>query len=349
MPSEEQIEEYVKTGKKDIKVSIDRLTILGDDTGNFETMINNDNYGFIQRVGLAQHPYKRNFYCVDGSLIQWTDNPKFKALRYEFNPNNIKNSKEREHQSAVAAVIKTMKYPRLSRVDVAFDFFGYDLSEYNILDKGGRKKNYWVDGLNKLETLYIGAPNADARIRIYDKAKEQKIEQPLKWWRVELQYRDDACRSVQGQLTLGKNKITCNPHLINLLQHIRIFKPNYKSLENIQERALVKLLLEEPESIKELAKATRSKYKKILSTLPSEKEIDVEQLFISHHDKVLKNIQRYLIIAERNDVFNKTLKDTRRTKEELENSTVLYDHYTESESQFLLESAKMHLLYNYEE
>lgn len=343
---QKQIDEYISSGKTEIISSIDRLTILGDDTGNFETMINNNNFGFIERQGVALHPYKRNFYCVDGSLIQWTDNPKFKAIRYEFNPNNIKLSKEREHQRAVADIIKTMKYPKVSRADVAFDFMGYDLSSYQIIDKQGRKKNYWVSALNKLETLYVGAPQADLRIRIYDKRKEQKIKAPLNWWRIEFQFRDEGCRTIQGESLTGGQVLQCKPHIINLFEGLRIVKLDYKTIENIQERAMVKLLLEEPDTIKELANATRAKYKKILSTLQSEKEIELEKIFVIHHDKLLKNIQEYLVLAERNNVLGKTRKDDRRTKEEIENTPVSYDNYTSDDERFAVESAKMHMLYN---
>jgi len=340
----EKLIEYDK--EKFVTCSLDKLTMLGDDTGNFETMINNNRFGFIERSGVAKHPYKRWFPCLDGSNIQWTDIANFKAIRYEFNPNKIKNSKEREHARAVAEIIKTMKYPKISRFDVAFDFYGYDFNKYIIQDTLSRKKNYWVDSSDQLETLYVGSPNADMRIRIYNKAKEQKIEYPLNWWRIELQYRNDSCRTVQGEVLHGDAIVSISPMIINLLKTLKLYQPSYKQIENVQERAMVKMLLDEPETIKELSKATRSKYKKILSTLPSEKEIDLNELFMSHHDKVLRDIQQFLIIAERNNKLKKPLKDDRRTKEELDNTPVLHDNYTKEESEFLIASAKMHMLYN---
>lgn len=342
----EKLVEYSQ--QKFITCSLDKLTILGDDTGNFETMINNNNFGFIERSGMAKHPYKRWFPCVDGSNIQWTDMANFKAIRYEFNPNNVKLSKEREHQRAIADIIKTMKYPKISRYDVAFDFYGYDLSTYKIVDKVGRKKNYWVDRSDTLETLYVGSPTADMRIRIYNKAKEQKIEFPLDWWRVELQFRDEACSSVQGFVHMKEGTMTVPAFIPNLLDSLRVYKPNYAQMDNVQEIAMVKLLLEEPDYIKQLSKNSRAKYKKILSNLPNEEEIDLQNLFISHHDKILKTIQDYLLIAERNNVLDKPKKDDKRTQEQLENTIIEHDddYYTKDESEFLLESAKIHLLYN---
>ena len=331
--------------KRFVTCSLDKLTILGDDTGNFETMINNNNFGFIKTSGMAKHPYKRWFPCQDGSNIQWTDIANFKAIRYEFNPNSLRDSREREHRRAVTEIIQTMKYPKISRFDMAFDFYGYDFNKYIIRDKRGRKKNSWLDGSDQLETMYIGSPSADLRIRIYNKAKEQKIEYPLDWWRIELQFRDDACRSVQGELVTNNGVMNIKPQIPNLLETIRMFQPSYQQIDNIQERAMVKLLLEEPETIKELAKATRSKYKKILSTLPSEKEIDLKELFEIHHDKILSSIQYYIRVAERNDVMKKNKKVDKRSQEELK-LPVAHDNYTEHDKQFSIESTKMHILYN---
>jgi hypothetical protein len=324
--------------QKFITCSLDKLTILGDDTGNFETMINNNPFGFIVRQGMAKHPYKRWFPCVDGSNIQWTDLKNFKAIRYEFNPNSVRdNSKEREHRRAVTDVIKAMKNPKVSRFDVAFDFYGHNFNDYKIQDKTSRKKNYWLDNSDNLETLYIGSQGASFRFRIYDKAREQKIESGLNWWRLELQYRDEHCETI----------FDSKPYIMNPFNTLRVYQPSYKQIENVQERAMVKLLLEEPETIKELNKNTRAKYKKILSTLPSEKEIDLENLFASHHDQILKTILNYVKIAERNNTLSKSKKADRRTQEELDEPIFHYDdYYTEQESEFLLQTAKIHLLYN---
>ena len=331
--------------KKFITCSLDKLTILGDDTGSFEAMINNNNFGFIKSHGTASHPYKRYFACMDGSNIQWTDIATHKAIRYEFNPNKLNESIEREHRRAIASIIKTMKYPKVSRYDMAFDFYGYDFNKYIIHDKNSRKKNVWLDRSDQLETMYIGSPNADLRIRIYNKALEQKIETPLDWWRIELQFRDDACRSVQGEIIMNNQTIQISPCIPNLLETVRMYQPAYKQIESITERALVKLLIEEPETIRELSKNARTKYKKILSTLPSEKEIDLKNLFEIHHDKILSDIRKYLRIAERNDVLNKNKKIDIRNKEELE-LPINHEYYTQQDKEFTIESTKMHMLFN---
>lgn len=278
--------------QEDISFSVDRLTILGDDSGRFETTINRNQFGFILRDSIAPFPYRRQFYMVDGSLLQYTDSSKLSALRYDFNPNNIRPSKESEHRRAVVDILRTMKYPRISRVDIAFDFKGVDLSGYNFIDEGVRKKNMWFDGTNKLETLYIGAPNAHLRIRVYDKAKERRKageEVEGHWWRVEAQIRDEWV----NHFLLG----------IDPFSGLQIKQATWNEFEDIREQAMVKFLLDFPEKIGELSKNSRAKYKKILASLDANKEIDVQSLYAESKTEIRKQIDYWLDFSRRNDVI----------------------------------------------
>ena len=356
MLTKEEIRTVLDTGNPVFKPSLDRLTILGDDCGNFETMVNNNDFGFIKGSGLAKHPYKRSFHCVDGSIIQWTDVANMKAIRYEFNPNNVKNSKEREHIQSVTQILNAMKYPKISRYDYAIDVYGVDLSKYIVVDNVGVKKNYWLSSCNRLETLYIGAPNADTRIRIYDKAVEQKSDMPIEWWRVEVQFRDEACLSVQGKMMLngydvvtGKPVIeSCPPFIPNPFKAIKFIKPSYRSLKNFNEMAACKMLIEEPEMLQTLSKNSRTKYKKLLASLPTDKELDIESLFSTYSEKILDQILRWLKIPERNDVLSRYKPHDKRSEKELQESLseMSKGDYSDDEKAFAIESAKMHLLYN---
>ncbi|MFC9916807.1 replication initiation factor domain-containing protein, partial [Streptomyces sp. NPDC127197] len=232
------------------------------------------------------------YHMVDGSLFQYTDSDKLQALRYDFNPNNIRPSKENEHRRAVVEILRTMKYPKLSRVDIAFDFKGVDLSDYNFIDEGVRKKNMWFDGTNKLETLYIGAPNAHLRIRVYDKAKERATEGEQvegDWWRVEAQIRGEWI----NHLLLG----------ISPFSGLQIKQANWESLENVREQAMCKFFLDFPEKMAEVDKNTRSKYKKILASLDANKEIDIQSLYAESKTEIRKQIDYWLDFSRRNDVM----------------------------------------------
>ncbi|GKU85313.1 replication initiation factor domain-containing protein [Niallia sp. NCCP-28] len=343
--------EDVRKGLVVIKTSIDRLTILGDDVGNFDEIVNKNEFGFIKRYAYAKYPYKRDFHCTDGSLIEWTDDAKFKSIRYDFNPNNIKDSKEREHRRAVSQILKTMKYPKISRIDIAIDVFGENLAKYQIYDNAQRKKNYWVDALEQLETLYIGAPASPLRVRIYDKAKEQKSSEGVQWWRIEAQMRDLWCQSVHGYVEVNKSSMRIPVSLFDPFKDIRFFIPAYKGLESVQEKAMIKLLLEEPEEIKRLGKATRAKYRKILASMPADKELGVSDIFEQHKDNLLSQILYWLRIPEANDVLAKSVnrKMDFRTKEDMEKDIELMFESLEAEdkeTEFNVESVKMHMLYN---
>src|SRR5699024_7910432 len=143
--------------KMNVTVSIDRLTIIGDIVKErFEETIKNNHYGFIVRKGIAKYPYHSNFYMTDGSILQWTDVHTHRALRYDFNPNKIiKDKKENIHRRSVFDIIKTMKYPEFSRIDIAIDIRNVDLSQYQVIFDKSFKRNYWENGSRRLETLYL--------------------------------------------------------------------------------------------------------------------------------------------------------------------------------------------------
>jgi hypothetical protein len=274
---------------KKAKVTIDKLVILGDEVKHsFEQTINNNNFGFIEGSGMAKHPYDRNFYMTDGSVLQHSKVANMKALRYEFNPNNINtNDKENTHLRAVYECINTMKYPKISRIDVAIDLYDFNLSEYNIIHESV-KTCEWKDRGGRIETYYIGAPNSDIRFRIYNKAKEQKIDD-LNWWRVEVQLRDELAKFILS----GGNPF----ELINFV------KPAIRNVKDMSTRAMLFYLEHNPTEWENLSKPTKIKYKKILNTLPSDKEINLADLYNDSADKIKADLKKWLYIAEKNNVI----------------------------------------------
>ncbi|MGW8901689.1 replication initiation factor domain-containing protein, partial [Streptomyces sp. NPDC055753] len=197
-----------------------------------------------------------------------------------------------EHRRAVVDILRTMKYPRVSRIDVAFDFKGVDLTEFYFLDEGVRKKNMWIDGTNKLETLYIGAPNSDLRIRVYNKAKEQQkegIEVDGDWWRVEAQIRSEW----MPNFMLG----------INPFSGLHIKQVDWESIESIREQAMCKFFLDCPGKLAEVDKNTRSKYKKILASLPANKEVDIQSFYDQNRTEIRKQLDYWLEFPKRNNVM----------------------------------------------
>ena len=209
-------------------VSIDNLTIVADDSGRFASLANDPLFSFIERWSPASFPYDKSFYCEDGSIIQYTKREETRALRYEFNPNKIETE---DQQKNVERILGTMKYPEVSRVDVAFDIKGVDISQYYVLDLVGRKSNVFRDGGGKLETHYIGAPHAPLRIRIYNKAVEQGVKGH--WWRIEAQLRGDWCKAING--TLNQNGITLPPSMPDFFEGVKLRIPDISHAKNINE------------------------------------------------------------------------------------------------------------------
>ena len=271
-------------------VSIDRLTILGDEVKDrFEQMINNNNFGFVERSSFAKFPYDKKYHMTDGSVLEHSKNQRNKAIRYDFNPNNINDGdKEKTHRRAINDCISTMKYPKLSRVDISIDLYDIDLSDYEIRHESV-KTIYYKSGAGKLETLYIGASESDLRYRIYNKAEEQGIKDK-KWWRVEVQLRRELTEAVF---------LNANP-----FELVKFVKPILNSVEDMPTRAMLFYLQENPDQWTSLSKPTRLKYKKILSTLQSEKEINVAEIYENSAERIQKELKQWLYIAQKNNVIS---------------------------------------------
>ena len=82
---------------------------------------------------------------------------------------------------------------RCSRIDLAFDVFDrepLDLAHASVragafVSRAGRKSYQFVEGGDGSLTVYMGKRSSESFLRIYDKAKEQKL--PGEWTRFELE------------------------------------------------------------------------------------------------------------------------------------------------------------------
>lgn len=94
----------------------------------------------------------------------------------------------------------------ISRIDIAYDDFEGILD----MDKICRYTNdksyvsplswYNVENGTPGSSVYFGAPSSDLRIRFYDKAKEQKIKEPMHWVRCEIQLRRELAFNFVNEL-----------------------------------------------------------------------------------------------------------------------------------------------------
>lgn len=249
-----------------MKISIDRLTLCGNAKGSLEVFYENNEY--IKNRGFAKYPYRDFITFLDGSILQIAElnvvrSGKVKQLRYEFNPNN--KTYEKVHLS----VLKMLKDAHCTRIDIAFDVFDVDMSNWKWIDQKGRPSNIWYDGKCKRETVYIGGKDSDLRLRIYDKAKEQK-EKDREWWRVEVQLRGELAENYR--LMSRKGNVNINP----FDDVTPVLDGDFPELD-IKKRAMVKYLLAYPSGFAELSTATRSQYRKIIAGLASWKCVDLKK------------------------------------------------------------------------
>ena len=178
-----------------------------------------------------------------------------RPFRMEFNPNKLRTV----DTEILNTIIPYLEDIAISRVDLAFDIFEVDCSEF-ILEKKGRPTatKEWRDQNGKLETKYLGASRSEKQVRLYNKKVEQlengseedkKFAQQFQhWWRLEFQLRS---RSVE--------------EIFEVIDSV-IFKPfNFEGL-GIEAQLYLLALTRDKGIWNKVSKNTRSKYKKILET-----------------------------------------------------------------------------------
>lgn len=264
-------------------LSIDRLTVVGDIFGDLE--------GFYRRCeaieydGLAKYPYRYSVHFLDGSVMQVAEKElvtsgHMKELRYDFNPNR------KEYNRLHNEVLGLMKNSHSTRVDMAFDIYGVDMSSWRWIDTLGRPFNVWYSGAGEVETWYIGGKSSDPKIRVYNKAKEQKLKDKI-WWRVEVQMRRETCKVIEK----FNGEVIYNP----FKDIYPVVDDDFKHLD-IKTRAIVKYLIQYPEGFSELSKASRSKYRKILveEAKKSKKTIDFAEEWEKKYSLLRSELKSWL-------------------------------------------------------
>lgn len=202
-------------------VSIDRLTIMGnvahEHDERFRKIINRSDrvsfYHLADKSGIRGTIGKNIFFEVLHPTKKLEGRRK---VRIDFNPNKLYKEEE---EFLKEYFIPCLKNVSPSRVDVAFDT-NLNLAEYKIVDmKNSRKTLEFKNGQGSRETLYVGAAKSLERLRIYNKALEQKkalkkdmddsvenekLNEELEflenntWWRFEFEWKEDRWKWLQG-------------------------------------------------------------------------------------------------------------------------------------------------------
>ena len=178
-----------------------------------------------------------------------------RPFRMEFNPNKLRTV----DTEILNTIIPYLEDIAISRVDLAFDLFEVDCSEF-ILEKKGRPTatKEWRDQNGKLETKYLGASRSEKQIRLYNKKVEQLengseedkefAKQFQHWWRLEFQLRSRAVEEIFEVI----DSVIFKPFVFDDLPiETQIYLVAYTRNKNVWQK---------------LHRNTRTKYKKILET-----------------------------------------------------------------------------------
>ena len=207
-----------------------------------------------------------------------------RPFRMEFNPNKLRTV----DTEILNTIIPYLEDIAISRVDLAFDLFEVDCSEF-ILEKKGRPTatKEWRDQNGKLETKYLGASRSEKQIRLYNKKVEQlengseedkKFAQQFQhWWRLEFQLRSRAVEEIFEVI----DSVIFKPFVFDDLPiETQIYLVAYTRNKNVWQK---------------LHRNTRTKYKKILETYQTS-DTDYLQLMkdlLKHERPVLEKQLAY--------------------------------------------------------
>ena len=286
----------------DLKVSLDNITITAEirhsSFNNFKKLVSNHIAIITQK---AMTDMFQAYTKSGGQVILHLEYDKLKGqarnarpFRMEFNPNKLRTV----DTEILNTIIPYLEDIAISRVDLAFDLFEVDCSEF-ILEKKGRPTatKEWRDQNGKLETKYLGASRSEKQIRLYNKKVEQlengsdedkKFAQQFQhWWRLEFQLRS---RSVE--------------EIFEVIDSV-IFKPfNFEGL-GIEAQLYLLALTRDKGIWNKVSKNTRTKYKKLLQTYKTS-DIDYLKLMknlLKHERPILEKQLAYYVGRETKNSF----------------------------------------------
>lgn len=246
-----------------IEVKIDRVTITGNILKTIDVL-------FESLKGTRWVLSGDDNFCLYRELENGTNelvaglfiNP-YQPLSWRLDTSNHLCNDDLEH---IQKMIALMENPHFTRLDIAFDIingykpvmkhkiyrFNASQSEFSVADYS----NLEITGRGRsIETIYSGKRKSEKMIRYYNKLIEQKSRKKVvskdivSWERLELQLR-------------GKKPIEWLKCAEEMLSYFKM--PDIQNVENVQDRAMLYALDTHLVEYKELSKATRAKFRKLI-------------------------------------------------------------------------------------
>jgi hypothetical protein len=313
--------------KKEIKMSIDKISITGKMDDSLFTPLNEflsnpaieSNYRYFHK-----NLYSHHFTLADGSYFECSTGTKELDIRLEWNPNKC-------DWKIIDQILKRFKYPKITRIDWACDYFGYDLSNFLFASITPKKEVEYRNSRGVTETLYLGSPKSDRFTRVYNKAVEKKA----KWaenpdedvivyenhWRIEAVvkdfnfYKDETMITINedGEFGLFPVKKAFTDYFFNPFNFMiyikkQVFMLGNKELENlkVQEKAMIHYLSCFPEELNNLSVNSRRKYKDALFQVYYdifEYDLHPAGIFEKEKDRLTQEVMSWLRPAIDNGLF----------------------------------------------
>lgn len=263
---------------QDIKVSFDRVTIVGDLIPE-QAKILKDLVAFDSDISVRDAKMDM-FKCNALNNKAYIKYDKYigqamerRNMRIEFNPNKLTGEEQRY---LFDTFVSRMTNRDFSRIDIAFDI-NMDLKKYYVMSDKAIKETIFLSRKKEVETKYFGVRDSERYIRIYDKKKQlsEVEEQEIKdenLWRIEFELKRD----------MTKKWDVC-------FDDLSILQPGWKTLEKSSERAMVYMLLNEEDEWGYLDRKTKAKFKKIIKEISDvHLEKDMKKILENEHMR-LKN------------------------------------------------------------
>jgi hypothetical protein len=281
---------------KDCKCSIDRITGMAHipDMSYFDRYVRRSDYVKAVSPYKGNGEYDKQVYCIDGSTISIKTKEKHeKNVRLDFNPNTLHGYQTFEHMQGLIAF---MKYPHLTGIDFAVDYYGYDLSSLSVTPPRSMKKATYESAGGKLESIALGSGEGNRRINFYDKRHKERKSLPHnhpEWWRVE----------VQRARFNGEEDYFTNPFKDIAFTFPASFPPDIKAAD----KAMLLGLRQQPELWNELGRRQKERLREINMQSSTSLDPHPADVFEQYKEEMQKQLQQILAPALKNSPFYQAL------------------------------------------
>ena len=160
----------------------------------------------------GMHGYSRSFDMLYAS-VHVNPNSRQQKIGVRMTGRDLDAYRELGGTSEALMEFVHYNHASCSRIDIAFDLYGYEIDPKRIYDDWKRGKlqtsartlspltSAVRDGegnISEASTLYIGSRSSDVMVRMYEKGKEQGTDED--WLRVEIEVKGDKAKSIIGDI-----------------------------------------------------------------------------------------------------------------------------------------------------